>query len=59
MTKENIIKAIKDYECHALPASKNVFLVTTLLQNSSRNIATAMALTAKENNRYSLSMTLS
>lgn len=25
MTKENIIKAIKDYECHALPVSKNVF----------------------------------
>lgn len=25
MTTENLIKAIKDYECHALPISKNVF----------------------------------
>ena len=30
-----------------------------IMQNSLRNISTAMALTAKENNRYSLSMTLS
>lgn len=25
MTTENLIKAIKDYKCHALPISKNVF----------------------------------
>lgn len=25
MTTENLIKAIKDYECHALPISKNIF----------------------------------
>ena len=25
MTTEKLIKAIKDYECHALPISKNIF----------------------------------